>query len=433
MPMDPHTEARLGELHAISKLTDLIPTLKVGSNNCPYCNRSSFSLNSKGLGWCFSTKCPSHGKVIDVVHHHRWMNNLWGRGSFYQALSELEEQYGISTSNEYMDTKVSILEEVLSVYQSLLHSGDGAHAMAYLKGRGWTDSTIKRAGIGYAPHVQTLLPYGLDGDALSKVGLRGEDRDYMGRRLIFPIRDIGGRVVHLTGRYLYNIPLDDNGEPLFPKWKHTKGVGLTTISHYLVGEEYLPTYRSTPNPYVYLTEGYPDTLSLHNMGLPAIGTLGLQGLLHHYHKLVGLEEIVCMYDCDVYQDNHPHYPGEYKSWRVIIPQLIELQTLLPRLRISICMVPTEGTHAITDALFTSKDINEYCIGRGCNARSFTAMVEERKVPLVTYLISKYGYDLSWHRKLTQLVTSTGQGKQLLESYIPSSMSPLEYALAIWGA
>jgi hypothetical protein len=223
------------------------------------------------------------------------------------------------------------------------------------------------------------------------------------------------------------------GEPLFPKWKHTKGAGLTTISHYLVGEEYLPTYRSAPNPYVYLTEGYPDTLSLHNMGLPAIGTLGLQGLLHHYHKLVGLEEIICMYDCDVHQDNHPHYPGEYKSWRVIIPQLIELQVLLPTLRISICMVPTEGTHAITDTLFLSKDINEYCIGKGCNARSFTAMVEERKVPLVTYLISKYGYDLSWHRKLTQLVMSTGQGKQLLESYIPPSISPLEYALAIWGA
>jgi hypothetical protein len=433
MPIDPHTEARLGELHAASKLTDLIPTLKVGSNNCPYCNRSSFSLNSKGLGWCFSTKCPSHGKVIDIVHHHRWMNNLWGKGSFYQALSELEEQYGISTTNQYMDTKVSILEEVLAVYQSLLHSGDGAHAMAYLKGRGWNDSTIKRVGIGYAPHVQTLLPYGLDGEALSKVGLRTEDRDYMGKRVIFPIRDIRGRVVHLTGRYLYNIPLDDMGEPLFPKWKHTKGAGLTTISHYLVGEEYLPMYRSAPNPYVYLTEGYPDTLSLHNMGLPAIGTLGLQGLLHHYHKLVGLEEIICMYDCDVHQDNHPHYPGEYKSWRVIIPQLIELQVLLPTLHISICMVPTEGSHAITDTLFTSKDINEYCIGKGCNARSWTAMVEERKVPLVTYLISKYGYDLSWHRKLTQLVTSTGQGKQLLESYIPPSITPLEYALAIWGA
>src|SRR4028119_1484135 len=103
------------------------------------------------------------------------------------------------------------------------------------------------------------------------------------------------------------------------------------------------------------------------------------------------------------------------------------------MKISICMPPTEGSHYVTGALFTSKDINDYCVGSGCNARSFTAMVEERKVSLVEYLIGKYGRDLAWHRRLTQLVTSTGRGKALLESYIPKSMSPLEYVLAIWEA
>lgn len=431
--MDPYTEARLGELHATSKLTDLIPTLKLGSNDCPYCGRGSFYLNAKGLGWCFSTRCPSHGKVVDIVHHHRYINNLWGKGSFFQALEELEEHYGISTTSHYMDTKVSLLEEVLGIYQSILYSADGVHALAYLKGRGWSDRSIEKVGVGYAPHSQTLLRYGLDVEALKGVGLRDDTRDYMSRRVVFPIRDVRGKVVHLTGRYLGKIPLKDDGNPLFPKWKHTKGAGLTTISHYLVGEEHLPTYRQTPNPYVYLTEGYPDTLSLYNLGLPAIGSLGLQGLLHHYHKLVGLGELICIYDCDVHGYDHPHYPGEYKSWRVVIPQLIELQTLLPATRISICMPPGEGSHAITGALFTSKDVNEYCVGSGCNGRSFTAMVEDRKVPLTTYLIDKYGRDLSWHKKLTQLITSTGSGKDLLEPYIPKGMSHIEYVLAIWQA
>lgn len=431
--MDPHTEARLGELHAVAKLTDLIPSLKVGSNSCPYCSKPSFYVNAKGTGWCFSTRCPSHGKVVDVVHHYRHTQGMWGKGTFYQALGDLEQKYGISSTTEYMSTKVSILEDVMDVYQSLLYSGEGVHALEYLKGRGWTDATIKAAGIGYAPHAHTLTRYGLDAGALEQVGLHTDGRDYMGKRLVFPIRNIRGDIVHLTGRYLYNIPLNDKGDPLFPKWKHTRGAGLTTISHYLVGEEHLPTYKSAPNPYVYLTEGYPDTLSLHNLGLPAVGSLGLQGLLHHYHKLVGLEEVICMYDSDVHSYDHENYPGEYKSWRVVIPQLIELQTLLPSLRISICMPPTEGSHYITGTLFTSKDINDYCVGSGCNARSFTTMAEERKVLLVDYLIGKYGRDLSWHRRLTQLVTSTGMGKELLESYVPKSMSPLEYVLAIWQA
>lgn len=431
--MDPYTEARLNELHSVSKLTDLLPSLKVGSNDCPYCGRPSFSLNSKGMGWCFSTKCPSHGKVIDIVHHYRHTNNLWGKGSFFTALQELEQQYGISTTNVYMEAKVSILEEVLSIYQSLLHGASGMHAISYLKGRGWSDKIIREVGLGYAPHNQTLVNYGLDVEALERVGLYSNGKDYMGRRVIFPVRDIRGKVVHLTGRYLYNIPLNERGDPLFPKWKHSVGAGLSNISKYLVGEQYIPQYRDKDYPYIYLTEGYPDTLSLHNMGLPALGTLGLQGIVHHYHKLVGLEEIICMYDSDVFDDDHPNYPGEYKSWRVVIPQLIELQTLLPSINIYICMPPTEGTHLITGALYRAKDVNEYCIGSGCNARSFTAMVRERKVPLVKYLIERYGRDLAWHRKLTQLVTSTGQYKELLETYVPARMTPLEYVLAIWEA
>lgn len=431
--MDPYTEARLGELHAVAKLIDLIPSLKVGSNNCPYCGKPSFSLNNKGTGWCFSTKCTSHGKVVDVVHHYRHTYNMWGKGSFFQALEELEQRYGISTTSQYMSTKISVMGEVLDVYQSLLYSGEGVHALAYLKARGWNDTTIKKVGLGYAPHAYTLLRYGLDPDKLEEVGLHTEGRDYMGKRVIFPIKNMRGDVVHLTGRYLYNIPLNDKGDPLFPKWKHTRGSGLTTISHYLVGEEHLPSYKLAPNPYVYLTEGYPDTLSLLNLGLPAVGSLGLQGLVHHYHKLIGLEEVICMYDSDIHADDHENYPGEYKSWRVVIPQLIELQALLPTVRISICIPPTEGSHYVTGTLFTSKDINDYCVGSGCNARSFTAMVEERKLSLVDYLIGKYGRDLAWHRKLTQLVTRTGLGKELLETYVPKSMSPLEYVLAIWQA
>ena len=431
--MDPLIASRLNELHAVAKLQDLLPHLVVGSNTCPYCNRSSFYLYGKGSGWCFSTKCPSNGKVIDIVHHYRWVHNLWGKGSFYQALSELEEQYNLSTRAQQLDIKVSILEDALSIYQSILYSGDGVPALNYLRSRGWSDATIKQAGIGYAPHTHTLSPYGLNVEDLERAGLQANGKDYMGKRVIFPIRDTRGKIMHLTGRYLYEIPLDANGDPLIPKWKHTKGMGLSSIAPYLVGEEYLPRYKSVPNPYLYLTEGYPDTLSLHNIGLPAVGTLGLQGLLNHYHKLQGVEEIVAMYDCDVHGDDHPHHPGEYKSWRVVIPQLIELQILLPTTNIYICMTPSEGTHLITGNVFTSKDINEYCVGRGCNGRSFTAMVEERKVLLTTYLITKYGYDLSWHRKLTQLVAATGRGLELLQSYIPTSMSQVEYAIAVWGA
>ena len=107
----------------------------------------------------------------------------------------------------------AVLDAAQASYQRRLFLPEGRHALAYLRGRGLSEETIRRFGLGWSGEGSGALAadLGRDGvtpDQLVDAGLMRRD-DETGRafdlffnRVMFPIRDRRGRVISFGGRIL---------------------------------------------------------------------------------------------------------------------------------------------------------------------------------------------------------------------------------------
>ncbi len=108
-----------------------------------------------------------------------------------------------------------VLEAAIAFYHAvLLHSKPGEPALAYLRGRGFSDATIEQQQLGWAPAGWDQLVRQLGAKRqvtpaeLLEVGLASPRQrgsgvyDRFRERVIFPIRDANGHPVGLGGRVL---------------------------------------------------------------------------------------------------------------------------------------------------------------------------------------------------------------------------------------
>lgn len=410
--LPPEIRQRVEAIKAKVKLRDVLPNLKAqGTVECPLCKRpQKFTTYKDCYGKCWSAHCKWN-KGVDVIELFKFKHNLDGKGSFFEALERLELQFDIEEKEAVR--RSTTLETALEVYKEELKLLPEDHAVkAYIRSRGWSIDILYSIGIGYAAHTRVLQDYGLNVRELIKAELMNRSLcEHFGNRLIFPLRDISGKLVKLTGRTL-GLSKD--------KWKHTTGP-MT----YLIGEDRIPQYSEER---VYLCEGYPDTLTLWQLGLQTLGTCGLSGLVNQVSKLKDFKEVIAIYDIDVHQEGTDK-AGEYKSWGTVIPQLIDLQQLLPQTTVYIWFLPGEGKDR-EGTLYSAKDINEYVLGSGINVREFEERVYSERRDIVSYAIGKWGSDLGYHLKLLRLCQSTKRGMDLMEAYIPARMSKMEYAMSV---
>jgi hypothetical protein len=366
---------------------------------------------------------------MDVIALYRYKENLYGKGSYFIALDALDptspdrERLHI----EEKDKRHKLLEECMEVYISELNSSKGLKAREYLEARGFNKTLVDMMGIGLASHSGILLEYGLDKNQLEDQRLISYEKEVMDKRIIFPVRDTSNRLVHFTGRYLGDIAKDKEGEPLYPKWKHTLSVDdYPSIGSYLALEELIPSYKGDQ---LFLTEGYADALCMYSKGIECVGSFGLNGLGKHANKMSKFNELIAIYDIDHFDEDHPTYPLEYKSWRVVLPQLVDMQILNPMLTISLFFIKGEGKNK-SGSLYKCKDINDWLLAADPSKEEILAEIDKDKVGLVTYMINKNGSDMQCHEELIRLCVSTGKGANELERYVPPSYSALTYAMRI---
>ena len=126
-----------------------VPLNKKGENYwgcCPFHNEKtpSFSVNEqKGFYHCFG--CGKHGDIFSFVMETQHMN-------FMQAMEELAKMAGvkipeknpkpieiINKENSYFQ----ICDDAANAYHEKLFSEDGAHALEYVRKRGFSDDMIK--------------------------------------------------------------------------------------------------------------------------------------------------------------------------------------------------------------------------------------------------------------------------------------------------
>jgi DNA primase len=285
----------------------------------------------KKAGTTFKGLCPFHGEKTPsfVVTPARESWHCFGCGeggdifsfvmrrdslTFPEALKRLAARAGIEiderTSREdaHRARLREVLEQAIAFYHVVLtQSKTGAPALEYLHGRGFTDETIQKFQLGWAPGGWDQMTKMLQArrnvalPELAEVGLttsRPSGRgsyDKFRSRVIFPIRDATGAAVGIGGRVLPGDSHDANA----PKYLNSPATVMFDKSRTLYLIERARNEMRRGDQAV-LVEGYTDALMAHQAGFEnVVASLGTAltpaqvALIARYAR-----EIVLAYDVD---------------------------------------------------------------------------------------------------------------------------------------
>ena len=244
---------------------------------CPFHNEKSPSFYVYEDGYhCFG--CGAHGDAISFVMHTTG-------ASFPEAVQSLANEAGLdvpkptpaaAAAERQRLELVDVLALAGQFYQHLLHERDGAGGLSYLRGRGLSDETIARFGLGWSGDGRGALPAALArqdvstdmliGAGLMRAAEEGRPaREQFYNRVMFPIRDRSGRVVSFGGRSL------GDGQPKYVNGPET---AVFAKRRMLYGLDFARAAARAGQPVV-VVEGYMDVIALHQAGFGgAVAPLG---------------------------------------------------------------------------------------------------------------------------------------------------------------
>jgi DNA primase len=233
---------------------------------------------------CFG--CGAHGDAIGFVMQSQ------GAG-FVQAVEVLAAEAGLGVPRATPEAAAaerrrSDLHDVLkaadAAFQCKLHMPEGRAALDYLRGRGLSDETIARYGLGFSGSGRGALASELSGQGielrqlvdagLMKQGEDGRTVDLFFNRATFPIRDPRGRTISFGGRILGDgQPKYLNGPEttLFSKRRTLYGLDLANALRRERGRG-APSQEGHKG--LIVVEGYMDVIALAQAGFAAVAPLG---------------------------------------------------------------------------------------------------------------------------------------------------------------
>ncbi len=207
---------------------------------CPFHGEKTPSFYVYDDGYhCFG--CGAHGDAITFVMQSQGL-------PFMDAVSQLAGEAGLEVpkatpeaaeaERRRLDT-IGVLEAAQAYYQHRLAMPEGRQGRDYLLGRGLTEATIARFGLGWAGErgglTADLSRQGIDIEHLADAGLIRRDEEtgrtfeLFSQRVMFPIRDRRGRIISFGGRILGSgQPKYVNGPetPVFSKRRNLYGLDL---------------------------------------------------------------------------------------------------------------------------------------------------------------------------------------------------------------
>ncbi len=254
-------------------VSEFLPLKKSGRNYkglCPFHSEKtpSFMVNpERQIFHCFG--CGEGGNAFGFLMKYQ---NL----TFPEAVRQLAKRGGVSLPERIVpvrreesrerDRLREAVEAAGEYYRRCLAAPSGKKAREYLQGRGLTGETIEAFGLGYAPAAwdtlaRALRKRGFTDAELARAGLtgsssRGGTIDRFRGRIIFPIRDLQGRLIAFGGRIL------GDGEP---KYLNSPETPL-----YHKGKVLYGLYESREalrrEGFGVIVEGYFDSIAAHQAG-----------------------------------------------------------------------------------------------------------------------------------------------------------------------
>jgi DNA primase len=286
---------------------------------CPFHDERtpSFSLLPPDFRRYYCHGCGATGDAID------WMREQEGAASFYEAIEQLAERFGIpvrfeeesprdAARREAAERRRTLLERAAAFYSEYLWRADeAAPAREYLAGRGFGEELVRRFRIGYAPAGGAVLSgrairEGFSREALADAGLArmrgGQAADFFTSRITFPIADSQGRVQGFGARTL------DPGERAkyvnSPEGPHFKKRSLL----FGLAEARAPAAKEK---FFVVAEGYTDVMGLAAAGVEsAVACMGTSLTADQIRLLRRwAPEVRLCFDADA--------AGEQAAWRTV--------------------------------------------------------------------------------------------------------------------
>ena len=226
---------------------------------------------------CFG--CGAHGDAISFVMQSQG-------ATFPDAVAQLAAEAGLEVpapspavaeaERRRLDLH-GVLEAAQASFRRRLLAGEGRAALDYLRGRGLSDATIERFGLGWSGEGRGALAAdlgraGVAPAMLAEAGLTREAEEGGGRftdlffnRVMFPIRDRRGRIISFGGRTL------GSGQPKYVNGPETS---LFSKRRTLYGA-HLAREAARQGAMILVVEGYMDVIALHEAGFAgAVAPLG---------------------------------------------------------------------------------------------------------------------------------------------------------------
>jgi DNA primase len=294
------------KLPAIDVVGETVTLKRAGTVHkglCPFHAEKtpSFIVTPERETWhCFG--CGEHGDIFTFVMRRDGLD-------FREALERLAEKAGVELSERSAreDRRKRRLREALEAAiawyrEVLLQAHQAEKARAYLAERGFSEDTLERFTIGYAPNTwdamtKRLRSKGFTDGELTDAGLaspstRGGVYDRFRGRIIIPIRDASGRAIGLGGRIM---PGAEG-----PKYLNSPATALFDKSRTLYGIE-LAKGPIRKEKLAVIVEGYTDVMAAHQAGfgnvVASLGTALTAGQVELANRYA--DAVALAYDVDL--------------------------------------------------------------------------------------------------------------------------------------
>lgn len=266
---------------------------------------SFYVVPHKGIYKDFSS--GKGGNVVDFLMEHEKL-------SFPEALRWLAARYKIEIEEDRQTEaqqqersereQLSVVTEFANRYfQQQLHETEDGQAigLSYFEARGFRPEIIRKFQLGYCPDKwDAMTKAALEGqysiEFLKKTGLTrerdGVAYDFFRGRVIFPIHNIGSKVIAFAGRTL-------KAEKDIAKYFNSPESELYNKSNVLYGL-HLAKNAIVKADMCYLVEGYTDVIALHQAGVENVvassGTSLTEGQIRLIRRYT--PNITILYDGD---------------------------------------------------------------------------------------------------------------------------------------
>ena len=218
------------KLDIVQIISEYLPLVQKGKNFfgvCPFHDDTHPSMSvsrEKQIYRCFS--CGARGNVFTFVQEYEHL-------TFRDTLQKLSEKAGVPLQGFTYKKKDDKYEKYYQMYEitnkyflNNLKTNQGKQAREYLHGRMITDDMIRDFGIGLSLDtsndlVTLLSKKGYNLQELNDLGLATNNRDLYCNRIMFPLKDLSGRIVAFSGRRYDGIKenkyVNTKGTPIFQK------------------------------------------------------------------------------------------------------------------------------------------------------------------------------------------------------------------------